>query len=47
MLLVAGFALWLSGFNARPGNVGFVVDRMVLGQVSSEYFGFPCHFSFD
>jgi hypothetical protein len=22
--------------------VGFVVDKVVLGQVSSEYFGFPC-----
>jgi hypothetical protein len=26
--------------------VGFVVDRVVLGQVSSEYFGFPYRFSF-
>jgi hypothetical protein len=25
--------------------VGFVVDKVVLGQVSSEYFGFPCQFS--
>jgi hypothetical protein len=24
------------------GQVGFVVDKMVLGQVFSEYFGFPC-----
>jgi uncharacterized membrane protein (UPF0182 family) len=23
--------------------VGFVVDKMALGQVFSEYFGFPCH----
>jgi hypothetical protein len=22
--------------------VGFVVDKVALGQVSSEYFGFPC-----
>jgi hypothetical protein len=22
--------------------VGFVVDKLVLGQVFSEYFGFPC-----
>jgi hypothetical protein len=28
---------------ARPGrHVGFVVDKVALGQVSSEYFGFPC-----
>jgi hypothetical protein len=26
--------------------VGFVADKVALGQVSSEYFGFPCHFSF-
>jgi hypothetical protein len=24
-------------------SVGFVVDRAALGQVSSEYFGVPCH----
>jgi hypothetical protein len=23
--------------------VGFVVDKVAVGQVSSEYFGFPCH----
>jgi hypothetical protein len=26
--------------------VGFVVDKMTLGQVFSEYFGFPCQSSF-
>jgi hypothetical protein len=26
--------------------VGFVVDKVVLGQVFSEYFGFPCQSSF-
>jgi hypothetical protein len=26
--------------------VGFVVDKVALGQVFSEYFGFPCHSSF-
>jgi hypothetical protein len=25
--------------------VGFVVDEVALGQVSSEYVGFPCQFS--
>jgi hypothetical protein len=31
-----------------PGSsdVGFVVDKVALGQVSSEYFGFPCQSSF-
>jgi hypothetical protein len=23
--------------------VGFVVDKVALGQIFSEYFGFPCH----
>jgi hypothetical protein len=26
--------------------VGFVVDKMALGQVFFEYFGFSCQFSF-
>jgi hypothetical protein len=26
--------------------VGFVVDQVAMGQVFSEYFGFPCQFSF-
>jgi hypothetical protein len=26
--------------------VGFVAEEVALGQVSSEYFGFPCQFSF-
>jgi hypothetical protein len=26
--------------------VGFVVDKVALVQVFSEYFGFPCQFSF-
>jgi hypothetical protein len=26
--------------------VGFVVDKVALGQVFSEYFGFPCQFLF-
>jgi hypothetical protein len=26
--------------------VGFVVDEVALGQVFSEYFGFPCQLSF-
>jgi hypothetical protein len=28
------------------GHVGFVLDKVALGQVFSEYFGFPCQFSF-
>jgi hypothetical protein len=27
-------------------QVGFVVDKVALVQVFSEYFGFPCQFSF-
>jgi hypothetical protein len=26
--------------------VGFVVNKVALGQVLSEYFGFPCQFTF-
>jgi hypothetical protein len=33
---------WLPG----SGHVGFVVDKVALGQVFSEYFGFPCQSSF-
>jgi hypothetical protein len=31
---------------ARVWQVGFVVDKLALGQVSSEYFGFSCQSSF-
>jgi hypothetical protein len=34
------------GFDPRSGHVGFVVDKVALGQVFSEYFGFPCQSSF-
>jgi hypothetical protein len=30
----------------KSSHVGFVVDKVALGQVSSGYFGFPCQFSF-
>jgi hypothetical protein len=35
-----------AGFEPRSGHVGFVVDKVVLAQVISEYFGFPSQFSF-
>jgi hypothetical protein len=41
--LVAGFPPRRPGFNPGSGQVGFVVDKVALGQVFSEYFGFPCH----
>jgi hypothetical protein len=34
------------GLGSIPGHVGFVVDKVALGQASSEYFSFPCQFSF-
>jgi hypothetical protein len=40
--LVAGFPPRRPGFDPRSGHVGFVVDKVALGQVFSEYFGFPC-----
>jgi hypothetical protein len=30
----------------RAEHVGFVVDKVALGKVFSEYFGFPCQSSF-
>jgi hypothetical protein len=46
MRLVAGFPPRRSGFESRSGHVGFVVDKVALGQVFSEYFSFLCQFSF-
>jgi hypothetical protein len=42
---VADFPPRRPGFKPRSGHVGFV-DKVALGQVFSEYFGFPCQFSF-
>jgi hypothetical protein len=39
----------LQSIEASPvgtSHVGFVVDKVALGQVFSEYFGFPCQSSF-
>jgi hypothetical protein len=44
--LVAGFPPLPPGFEPRLDNVGFVVDKVALGQVFSEHFGFPCKFSY-
>jgi hypothetical protein len=45
MRLVAGFPPRRPGFDPVSGQVGSVVDKVALGQVFSEYFGFPCHSS--
>jgi hypothetical protein len=34
------------GFDTGSGQMGFVVDKVALGQVFSEHFGFPCQPSF-
>jgi hypothetical protein len=45
--LVAGFPPRRPGFDPRSDHVGLVVvDKVALGQVFSEYFGFPCQSSF-
>jgi hypothetical protein len=48
--LILGIIIWTNhdslGFYPRSGHVGFVVDKVALGQVSPEYFSFPCWFSF-
>jgi hypothetical protein len=40
--LVAGFQPRRPGFKTGSSHVGFVVDKVALGQVFSKYFGFPC-----
>jgi hypothetical protein len=45
-VLVTSFQQRQPGLDPRSGHVGFVVDKVVLGQGFSEYFGFPCQFSF-
>jgi hypothetical protein len=44
--LVAGFPKRRPGFEPRSRHVGFVVNKVALGQVFSEYFGFLGQFSF-
>jgi hypothetical protein len=44
--LVASFPLRQPRFDPRKGYAGLVVDHVALGLVFSEYFGFPCQFSF-
>jgi hypothetical protein len=44
--LVAGFPGPRPEFESMSGHVGFVVDKVALGQVPSEYFGFPSQFAF-
>jgi hypothetical protein len=44
--LVADFPLRRPKIEPGSGHVGFVVDKAALGQVFSEYFGFPWQSSF-
>jgi hypothetical protein len=44
--LVAGYPPRRPGFEPRSVLVGFVVNKVALEQVFSEYFGFPFQFSF-
>jgi hypothetical protein len=37
---------WRPGFDPGSDQVGFVVDKVALERLFSEYFGFPCKFSF-
>lgn len=32
-VVVAGLSLWRPVFESRPSNVGFVVDKLPLGQI--------------
>jgi hypothetical protein len=40
---VAGFSLRRPGFELGTAHVGYVVHKVALVQVFSEYFCFPCH----
>jgi hypothetical protein len=44
--LVTGFPPRRPGFEPGSGHARFVVDKVALGKVFSEYFGFPCQSSF-
>jgi hypothetical protein len=44
--LGAGFPPRRPGLELRSGHVVFVVDKVALRQVFSEYYRFPCQFSF-
>jgi hypothetical protein len=44
--MAKGFPPRRPAFDPRFGQVVFVVDKVALGQVFSEYFGFPCQSSF-
>jgi hypothetical protein len=41
--LVTGLPSQRPGFDPRSCNMWLLVDKVALGQVFSEYFGFPCH----
>jgi hypothetical protein len=43
--LVAGFQPRRPGFEPGSGQLGYVVDKVALGQVFPQYFGFPCQSS--
>ena len=44
--LVFVLSPWEAGFSLKSSHVGFVVDKVALGQFSSPYFGFPPSGSF-
>jgi hypothetical protein len=44
--LIRGKVLWAVQVYSYIDHVGFVVGKVALGQVSTEYFGFPCQFAF-
>jgi hypothetical protein len=46
MRLVVRFPSRRSGLDPMSGYVGFVVDKVELVWLFSEYFSFPCQFSF-
>jgi hypothetical protein len=45
-MLIVGFPSRRTWFERGSIHVGFLVDKVALGQVFSEYFGFAYQFSF-
>jgi hypothetical protein len=44
--LVAGLSPRRPSFAFRSSHMGFMVDKVALGQIFSKFFGFPCQYDF-
>jgi hypothetical protein len=46
MTLALSYTVGRAVTQVRSCHAGFVVDKVALGQVFSQFFDFPCQFSF-